>query len=160
MNTCLKGYVNLWVEDPHVQESLLCHVWWPLVQCKWRYEVFNMSCDIEGSSNFISGSSSWHGMTPPCQIWWSYILFQQRYNIFSLLCDLSRPRDQRVILLCGWEPLIVSHHPAKLDGHRHCGSEDIDIPVNMVILQQIQDICDCVYLRASAILIFHTAHYM
>ena len=28
--TCLKGYVNLWVEAPR-GESPLYHVWWPLV---------------------------------------------------------------------------------------------------------------------------------
>ena len=27
-----------------------------------------------------------------------------------------------VILFFGLEPLIVSHHPAKFGGHRHCGS--------------------------------------
>ena len=73
-----------------------------------------MSCDIEGSSDFISGSSSWHGKTPP----------------------------------------------AKFDGHRQCGSEDIDIPANLVILLQTWDICDCVCLPTSGILIFCIASGM
>ena len=34
-------------------------------------------------------------------------------------------RDQRVMWLYGWEPLIVSHHCAKFIGHRRCGSGDI-----------------------------------
>ena len=37
----------------------------------------------------------------------------------------SLSRDQRVMRFYGWEPLIVSHHPAKFCGHRHCGSGDI-----------------------------------
>ena len=73
-----------------------------------------MSCDIEGSSDFISGSSSWHGKTPP----------------------------------------------AKFDSHRQCGSEDIDIPANLVILLQTWDICDCVCLPTSGILIFCIASGM
>ena len=48
MNTFLKGYVNLWLEVPH-RESLPCHVWWPLVQFKWKYEVFNISCNLAKS---------------------------------------------------------------------------------------------------------------
>ena len=68
--------------------------------------------------------------------------------------DLSRPCNQRVFLLCGWELLIVSHHPAKFDGHRQCGSGDIDVPANLVILLQIWDICDCICLPTSGILIF------
>ena len=28
-NTCLNGYMNLWVEAPH-GEPPPCHVWWPL----------------------------------------------------------------------------------------------------------------------------------
>ena len=34
-------------------------------------------------------------------------------------------RDQRVMWLYGWEPLIVSHHCAKLISHGRCGSGDI-----------------------------------
>ena len=45
VNTCLKGYVNLWVEARH-GESPSCHVWWPLVLCKWRYKIFNTSRDL------------------------------------------------------------------------------------------------------------------
>ena len=30
---------------------------------------------------------------------------------------------------CGWEPLMVNHHPAKFGGHRHCNSGDMMFPV-------------------------------
>ena len=39
---------------------------------------------------------------------------------FSSSGDLARPRDQRFVLLYGWEPLKVSHHPIKFGGHKHC----------------------------------------
>ena len=38
--------------------------------------------------------------------------------------DHATPRDQRVIKLCGWKPL-VSHHPPKFGCHRHYGSKEI-----------------------------------
>ena len=41
----------------------------------------------------------------------------------SLSRDLTRPLNQRVIT--GWESLMVSHHPAKCDDHRHCGIGDM-----------------------------------
>ena len=45
-------------------------------------------------------------------------------GIFSLSHDLSKPHDQTVMWLYGWEFLIISHHLGKFDGHRHCGSRD------------------------------------
>ena len=44
-NTCLMGYVNLWVKSPH-KEPPGSHVCWPLVYWKGRYKVFNMSRDL------------------------------------------------------------------------------------------------------------------
>ena len=52
-------------------------------------------------------------------------MWKWRYNGFSLSRDLARPCDQSVLHLYGWEPLTISHHPAKFGGHRHCGSEDM-----------------------------------
>ena len=56
------------------------------------------------------------------------------------------------------EALIVSHHPAKFGGHRHCGSGNINLPANTVILSQMRDIC--IYPLTSAIFIFCKAHGM
>ena len=39
------------------------------------------------------------------------------------------------------EPIKVSYHPAKFDGHRHCGSEDIMILVCPMILQDHEIKC-------------------
>ena len=36
----------------------------------------------------------------------------------------KRPRDKRVMLFYEWEPLMVSHHPARFGGHMYCGSGD------------------------------------
>ena len=38
-------YMNLWVEAPH-EESPPCHVWCPLVWCKWRYKISNILRDL------------------------------------------------------------------------------------------------------------------
>ena len=35
---------------------------------------------------------------------------------------------------------MVSHHPGKFCGHRHCSSGDINIPANTVILPQMWDV--------------------
>ena len=35
------------------------------------------------------------------------------------------PRYRRIAWLCGWGPLILSHHPAKFGVHRPCESGDI-----------------------------------
>ena len=45
----------------------------------------------------------------------------------SLSLDFERPCDQRVMWLYGWQSLMVSHHPANFDCHRHCGSVDVFI---------------------------------
>ena len=48
---------------------------------------------------------------------------------------------------------MLSYHPAKFGGHRHCGSEDImNIPANTEILPQIRNICDYICLTTSAII--------
>ena len=31
------------------RQSPPCHIWWPLVYCKWRYKVFNVSSDLTKS---------------------------------------------------------------------------------------------------------------
>ena len=38
---------------------------------------------------------------------------------------LGRPQDQMVLWFHGWEPLMLSHHPAKFGGQWHCGSKDM-----------------------------------
>ena len=35
---------------------------------------------------------------------------------------------------------MVSYHPARFGGNRHCGSGDINTPANIVILAQMQDV--------------------
>ena len=44
----------------------------------------------------------------------------------------------------GWEPLMVSYHPAKFGGNRHFGSEDVMVSICHVISQDhvIQASCD------------------
>ena len=64
-----KGLYELWVEFLN-GESSPCHVCWPLVQSKWRLKyiichVTSRNHVIEGSSNFISWSSSWYVTTLP-----------------------------------------------------------------------------------------------
>ena len=63
VNTCLKKYVNLWVETRH-SESPSCHIWWSYkIFNKWR-ELTNHV--IGGSSNLMSGSL--YGISPHCQV--------------------------------------------------------------------------------------------
>ena len=50
-----------------------------------------------------------------------------------------------------WKSLIISKL-AKFGGHRHCGSGDIDIPANTIILPQARDIRDYIYLQHYYIL--------
>ena len=76
------------------------------------------------------------------------------WDVLSLSRDLTRPSDQRIMLLYELEPLILSHHPTKFGGRRHCGSEYINIPTNTVILPQMRDIRDCLYSLTSAITYF------
>ena len=62
MNTCLKGYVNLWVKASH-RELPPCHVWWPWCSASGdiKYLIWYVTSQkyvIEGSSNFMSGTSS------------------------------------------------------------------------------------------------------
>ena len=66
---------------------------------------------------------------------------------------LSLSRDQKVMWLYGWEPTVVSHHPAKFGGHRHCDSGDINIPANTVIFLQMRDTWDSICPPSSAIII-------
>ena len=48
----LKGFCKFMGGSPSRRgESPPCHIWWPLVWCKWRLKVFNMSRDL-----YYSGS--------------------------------------------------------------------------------------------------------
>ena len=56
VTTCLKVYVNLWVEANHGR-SPPSHIFWPMISFKWRYKVFHLSqgvieesCDVMCSS--------------------------------------------------------------------------------------------------------------
>ena len=67
------------------------------------------------------------------QVWWPYPVWYNdlyqagitSYNDFSLSSDLARPHGQRIIWFYGWNSVMVSHHPAKSDGHSRCGSGNI-----------------------------------
>ena len=54
------------------------------------------------------------------------------------------------------ELLMVSHHPAKFDGHRHCGSGNMNIPANTILLQR--RISVTVYARLFLLLLFFVKH--
>ena len=41
----LKPYLNLWAEAPNSKFPPY-HVWFPLVQCKWKYDIFNCLFDL------------------------------------------------------------------------------------------------------------------
>ena len=71
VKTCLKDYVNLWVEAHH-GGSQPCHDWWSLVQCKWRYNASNMSRDFTKTC----GSSYWYVTTLPSLIAIGFVLFE------------------------------------------------------------------------------------
>lgn len=45
--------------------------------------------------------------SPPCPVWWSEALWFWIYNSFILSRDLTKPRNQIVMWLFGWEPLKV-----------------------------------------------------
>ena len=74
--------------------------------------------------------------------------------------DLRRQRNQSVMWLYVWEPLIVNYHPAKFGGNRHCGSGNVNIPANTNILLQMRDIRDYICPLTSTIIIFCKAHGM
>ena len=58
--------MRLYGQEPLQVSHQPCHVWWSLVQCQWRYKVLILchvtlqNYVIEGSCNFMSGSSSLH----------------------------------------------------------------------------------------------------
>ena len=51
---------------------------------------------------------------------------------------------------------MVSHYPAKFDGHRHCGSGNMNIPANTILLQR--RISVTVYARLFLLLLFFVKH--
>ena len=55
---------------------------------------------------------------------------------------------------------MVVHYPAKLGDHRHCGSGDMNILANTLILPQMRDIRDCICWLTSTIIIFSKSHGM
>ena len=58
---------------------------------------------------------------------------------------------------------MISYHPAKFGGHRHCGGGDINISANTVNLLQMWDVATVTiytYPLTSAIFIFFKAHSM
>ena len=59
-----------------------------------------------------------------------------------------------------WNPLIVNYHPTKFGDNRHCGSENVNIPANAVILLQMRDNCYCICPLTATIIIFCKAHDM
>ena len=60
-------------------------------------------------------------------------------DIYSLSCDFKRPRNQRVMWLYGWEPLMVIHHHVKFGVHRHCGSRD----TMFLVIKDEDSRCSC-----------------
>ena len=56
--------------------------------------------------------------------WWQLRLLCSKSINCSREIKITRPRDQRVILLYGRKLLIVCNHHARLRGHRYCGSGD------------------------------------
>ena len=75
----------------------------------------------------MSGSSSLHVTTLLSLVALGFVVVE--HNAFSL------SRDHVIKALYMWESLMVSHHPAKFSGQRHCGSEDIMILVCHMIQQ-------------------------
>ena len=72
--------------------------------------------------------------------------------------DLRRQRNQSVMWLYVWEPLIVNYHPAKFGGNRRCGSGNVNIPANTNILLQMRDIRDYIYAGLLQPLLFSVKH--
>ena len=70
-------------------------------------------------------------------------------DVFSLSYSLARARYQRAMQLFGWEPFLVSHHPAKFGGYAS-GSGDIMVLISHVISQNYitQEPC-CVLVKVS-----------
>ena len=60
---------------------------------------------------------------------WDHGNFGNGDNGSSLSRHLTRSRDQRVMWLYGWEPLMVIQHPAESNDHRHCGSRNVKVLV-------------------------------
>ena len=69
------------------------------------------------------------------QVWWLQALRYWRWNGFSMSCALSRPRNQRIMWLYRKDPIKLSHHPAKSDGHRNNITGNILALILLLILQ-------------------------
>ena len=65
----------------------------------------------------------------------------------------------RVMQLYRSEPLMVSHYPGKFGGHSCCGSGDMNVPTNIVILQQIRDAAFVRYLWLYMSADLHGFHF-
>ena len=86
---------------------------------------------IEGSCNFISGSSSLYVTTLSSMV--AIDIAVEKIWRFSLSRDLLRPRDQRIMQVYECEFHIVFYHPAKFGGHSHYDNGDIMILVCHII---------------------------
>ena len=121
-------------ESPRFQRIMWLHRWVPLTKspqppilgghrpCR-RGDIKVSICHVTSRDHVIRESSDImdefpHHKSPLCQIWWPSVLQKMRYFVFNLSGDLLWPRGQRV-------PVIVSIHPVKFGGHRHCAREKI-----------------------------------
>ena len=83
---------------------------------------------IKGSLDFMGRSSSrWVTILPS-------LVIIDCCRDFSLLCYLARPHDQRVQQLYGWEPVKLTHHPARFGSHKHCGISALKEFVSLIML--------------------------
>ena len=57
---------------------------------------------------------------------------------FILSRNFAGPCDERVMQLYRWEPLMVSHHSVKFDGHWHCGGGYTMVLVYHMVLRASQ----------------------
>ena len=67
--------------------------------------------------------------------------------------------DHLIKGLCGWEPVIVSHHFAKFGGHRHCGSGDMLLVVEELDSKCLLTSAITIFFKASGLSCFHTRNF-
>ena len=92
-------------------QAFLLHLDSPVVEEIWRFWFF-MWPPIEVSREFLGGApSSWFSNLP------SFGGHEP--------CECGHKTFWFVTWLCGWDPVILSHHLAKFGVHRPCGSGDI-----------------------------------
>lgn len=116
----------LWVVAPHPKFPL-CQVWCLWVLWRWQTLLFchvaSLDQMIKGTCDLVRASPSPWVSTLPRFLFIDIVEVETK--VFNLSRGIMWPCDEYDLWLCGWEPLTLRHHCAKVDAYRSCGNGNI-----------------------------------